>query len=223
MTISTAQIRGGRGILNWSQGDLADRTGISATSIGSIENGQSKARASTLATIRKAFEDAGLEFIGLEGVRIKTGDVRILKGRTGYLDFFNEVYNVLSQQEEGEVLVSNVDERKFAKWHGDHADKHLKKMSTFKDINYKILLQEGDTYFAANDYAEYRWLPREQFSSVPFYVFGRKLGIMLFDGEPLIILLNYPAVAEAYRKQFYAIWDIASEPPAADEQSQKQA
>jgi transcriptional regulator with XRE-family HTH domain len=215
MSITTAQIRGARGILHWSQSDLAERTGISATSIGSIENGQSKPRTSTLETIKKAFEDTGIEFIGQEGVRLKTGDVRILKGRSGYLDFFNEVYKVLGE-EAGEVLVSNVDERKFAKWHGDHADEHLKRMSALTGIEYKILIQEGDTFFPAHGYAKYKWLPREQFSSVPFYVFGKKLAIMLFDNEPVVILLNYPAVAEAYRKQFQAMWDAAIVPPALD-------
>ena len=39
MSISTAQMRGARGLLNWGQNDLSDRTGISTTSLGSIENG----------------------------------------------------------------------------------------------------------------------------------------------------------------------------------------
>lgn len=211
MSITTAQIRGARGILNWSQSDLADRTGISATSIGSIENGQSTPRSSTLQTIRKAFEDAGIEFIGRDGIRLKTGDVRIFSGREGFADFFTEVYRTLDQ-EGGEVVVSNVDERKFAKWHGEAGDEHLRRMATLKGVKYKILIQEGDTYFPASGYAEYRWLPAEQFSSVPFYVFGKRLAILLFDIEPIIILLNYPAVAEAYRKQFLAMWDRSRAP-----------
>ena len=44
MTITTAQIRGARGILNWSQQDLSDRTGISTTSIGAIEKGSTSNR-----------------------------------------------------------------------------------------------------------------------------------------------------------------------------------
>ena len=61
MSITTAQIRGARGILNWSQQDLAQRTGISATSIGAIENGQTTPRASTLETIRATFERNSIE------------------------------------------------------------------------------------------------------------------------------------------------------------------
>lgn len=223
MGISTAQIRGARGILNWSQTDLAERTGISATSIGSIENGQTNPRSSTLQLIQKAFEDGGVVFIGREGVRLKTGEVKIFTGRSGYLDFFEEVYDTLSKNP-GEVLVSNVNERDFAKWHGDLGSYHLERMNSIKNISYRIMIKEGDTYFPASKYAEYRWLPKAQFSSVPFYVFGKKLAMMLFDNEPTIILLDYPAVANAYRIQFEAMWPQSIEPQAiSDKTKQKVA
>ena len=217
MSITTAQIRGARGILNWSQADLAERTGISATSIGSIENGQTSPRASTLHSIQKAFESGGIEFIGRDGMRLKTGEVRVFTGRSGYLDFYDEVYATLSKSP-CTVLVSNVDERDFAKWHGELGSEHLERMQHLDGINYRILLKEGDQYFPASSYAEYRWLPKEQFASVPFYVFGKKLAIMLFDNEPTIILLDYPAVAEAYRIQFDAAWNQAIIPQVLREE-----
>lgn len=212
MSITTAQIRGARGILNWSQGDLAERTGISATSIGSIENNQTKPRANTLSNIQRAFEDAGIEFMGQDGVRLKTGNVRVFTGREGYMEFFNEVYDLLSKEKGGDICVSNVDERKFAKWHGELGEEHLARMKSLQNVKTRILIQDGDTYFPADGYAEYRWLSKELFSSVPFYVFGKKLAIMLFDIEPTIILLNYPAVAQTYRKQFEAMWSNSTKP-----------
>lgn len=221
MGISTAQIRGARGILNWSQSELAERTGISATSIGSIENGQTNPRSSTMQTIQKAFEDGGVVFIGREGVRMKTGEVKVFTGRNGYLDFFEEVYDTLSKYP-GEVLVSNVDERDFAKWHGDLGSYHLERMSAIANISYRILIKEGDTYFPASQYAEYRWLQKGQFSSVPFYVFGKKLAMMLFDNEPTIILLDYPAVANAYRIQFDAMWAQSIVPESVSGKNEKQ-
>lgn len=215
MSITTAQIRGARGILNWSQGELAERTGISATSIGSIENGQSTPRANTLQTIQKAFEDAGIEFIGQEGVRQKTGDVRVLKGRQGFWDFYQDIYETL-RKNPGEVLVSNVNEREFEKWlDADKIETHRIRMKEVNDVRYKILIREEDTYYLATpDYAIYRWTPKEHFSSVPFYVYGKKLAILLFEIEPTVIIIDYPAVAEAYRMQFSAIWENAIIPPS---------
>jgi len=210
MSITTAQIRGARGILNWSQADLAQRTGISATSIGSIENNQSTPRANTLNTIQKAFEDAGIEFIGLDGVKQKTGQVRILTGRTGFWDFYQDIYETL-RVNPGQVVVSNVDERAFEKWLGpDNLKTHVERIKNIKGITYKIMIREGDTYFlASSDYAQYRWIPRNHFASVPFYVYDRKLAILLFDAEPTVIILDYPMAAEAYRIQFDAIWQNA--------------
>jgi len=214
MAITTAQIRGARGILGWSQQDLAQRTGISATSIGSIENNQTTPRESTIQTIRKTLENAGIEFIGLDGVRLRSGDVRVFSGKQGYMDFFTDVYETLNKTP-AMVRVSNVDERSFVKWHGEFGEEHLKKMESLKTkkVQYRILICEGDNFFPASDFAEYRWMPKTQFSSVPFYVFGEKLAIMLLEEEPKIILINYPSVAQAYVKQFDAAWENAAIPP----------
>lgn len=205
MGITTAQIRGARGILNWSQSDLAVRTGISATSIGSIENGLSTPRESTLNTIKKAFENGGIEFIGQEGMRLRTGQVRTFQGRQGFIDFFDYLYEVLKFWN-GEVLISNVDEARFLKWAGDTASEHMERMSKLESIRYKVLIKEGDMNFVASKYVEYRWMPSELFTSVPFYVFEDKLAIMLFDPEPNFLVLDYPAIADAYRAQFDVLW-----------------
>ena len=213
MAITTAQIRGARGILNWSQSDLAERTGISATSIGSIENSQSTPRANTLNTIQKAFENAGIEFIGMDGVRQRRSDIRVYEGRESFWGFYEDVYEAL-QNNPGEVMVSNANERQFESWLSDEQIKlHTTRMQALDGINYKILLKEGDTYFlASSDYADYRWMPHDQFSSVPFYVYGDKLAILLFNEEPTVIVVNYPSVADAYRAQFRAMWQSASLP-----------
>ncbi len=208
MSITTAQIRGARGILNWSQQDLAQRTGISATSIGAIENNQTSPRESTLATIRKTFESGGIEFIGMDGVRQKTSDIRTYLGHEGFIEFYDDIYNTV-RDAENEILVSNVDERKFVKILGEYAKIHVDRITALKKVHYKILVREGDNYIPGSNYAEYRWIPKELFSSVPFYVYGNKLAIMIFDNEPSVILLEYPSIAGAYRVQFYDMWERA--------------
>ncbi len=209
MAITTAQIRGARGILNWSQSDLSERTGISATSIGAIENGSTTPRASTITTIQKAFEDGGIEFIGLEGMRLKSGDVRVFKGQQGLIDFYDDIYDTIKDFS-GDILVSNVDERLFVKALGDYAAIHIERIKELKDLRYKILIREGDDYTPASGYAEYKRIPKELFASVPFYVYKNKLAIMLFDGEVTVIVLEYSAIAHAYRVQFADMWERAN-------------
>lgn len=213
MSITTAQIRGARGLLNWSQSELSERTGISGTSIGAIENGTTQPRESTLNAIQKSFEDAGIEFIGSEGIRKKSLHVDILKDTEGFKKFSKQVHEAV-QTDNREVLQAYVDDSKFAEWLGDEAVSHVEVIQSSPNKKFKILQKEGDAYFPAKSYAEYRWIPEEQFLAVPFMVFGDKFAIILYEPDPTIIVMNYPVLAEAYRLQFSIIWEQAIQPPA---------
>lgn len=64
--ITSAQIRAARGLLNWSRKDLAEQSGVSFASMMRLESfdGVPSSNVKTLDAIKKAFEDAGVEFIG---------------------------------------------------------------------------------------------------------------------------------------------------------------
>ena len=64
--ITSAQIRAARGMLEWSRADLAKHSGVGFSSMMRIESsaGVPGAHAKTLEAIEKAFEQAGIEFIG---------------------------------------------------------------------------------------------------------------------------------------------------------------
>jgi transcriptional regulator with XRE-family HTH domain len=220
MSISTAQMRGARGLLNWSQQDLSNRTDISSTSIGSIENGLSTPRESTMIAIKKAFEDAGIEFLPNDGVRKRSNEVKVFQGRTGFWEFYQDIHGVL-REHPGEVVVSNVDERQFEKWLGDdNLKSHIEFIKQIDGISYRIMIKEGDDYFLGTpDFSEYRWMPRDLFASIPFYVYGDKLAILLFSDQPTVITLDYPGVAEAYRAQFNAIWSVSLQPETKTKKS----
>ena len=59
--IYAAQIRAARGLLNWSQGELAERTGVSKQSVTRIENGMADPRFSTMTALNEAIRSAGVE------------------------------------------------------------------------------------------------------------------------------------------------------------------
>ncbi len=76
--ITSDQIRAARALLRWSGKDLAEKTGLGFSTLMRIEvlEGVPTAQAKTLETIQKAFEKAGIEFLGSPedgaGVRWKT-------------------------------------------------------------------------------------------------------------------------------------------------------
>jgi len=212
MTITTAQIRGARGLLDWSQAELSRRTGISTTSIGNIESGHTQARESTLQTIRKSFEDGGIEFMGSDGVRRRNLIVEILSGAEGVKKFSYDLYRA-ADSDARPILQAYVDDLQFAKLLGEEAYPHVQRMEKAKNLNFRILQKEGDAYFPAKNYAKYRWIPEKSFIAVPFMVYGEKLAIIVFETEPKIIVISYPVVAEVYRLQFNALWEAAIIPP----------
>ena len=64
--ITSDQIRAARALLRWSGKDLTERTGLGFSTLMRLEvlEGVPSAQAKTLEAIQKAFEQAGIEFIG---------------------------------------------------------------------------------------------------------------------------------------------------------------
>ena len=73
--ITPSQCRAARGLLDWSQQDLATRAGVGLVTVHQLEAGSTQPRRATLDVIRRAFENAGVDFIdengGGPGVRLR--------------------------------------------------------------------------------------------------------------------------------------------------------
>jgi transcriptional regulator with XRE-family HTH domain len=73
-SLTSEQCRGGRGLLNWTQEDLAGRCNVSRATIATFESGAQIARNNHIA-IRLALEKGGILFIeqngGGPGVRLR--------------------------------------------------------------------------------------------------------------------------------------------------------
>lgn len=64
--ITSAQIRAARGLLDWSRRELAEKSGVGFSSLLRLESfdGIPSSNVKTLEALKKAFEDAGVEFTG---------------------------------------------------------------------------------------------------------------------------------------------------------------
>lgn len=67
MSLSAAQSRAARGLLNWSQTELASRSNLSESTIRDFEKGRRVPSPNNLAAVARAFEAAGLQFITENG------------------------------------------------------------------------------------------------------------------------------------------------------------
>ena len=73
MSLSPAQCRAARALLNWTQEDLVTRCKITKKTIADFERGATQPRAQTLAQITAAFEATGIELLNAQppGVRLR--------------------------------------------------------------------------------------------------------------------------------------------------------
>jgi transcriptional regulator with XRE-family HTH domain len=77
--ITAEQIRAARGLLNWSQSDLAERSNLTLRQIGDIERGTADPRASILAAIEEAFSRAGVVMMEPDDQRGRGRGVRFIE------------------------------------------------------------------------------------------------------------------------------------------------
>jgi len=73
--VDPAQSRAARGLLNWTQTDLMEHSGVSKKTIVDFERGMTRPYSRTLTAIVAAFEAAGVEFIN-RGVRMRASPTR---------------------------------------------------------------------------------------------------------------------------------------------------
>jgi transcriptional regulator with XRE-family HTH domain len=78
--ITPSQCRAARGLLDWTQQELADAARLGVATVRLFEGEGAGPRQATLVMLRQAFESAGVEFIdengGGPGVRLRKGKTR---------------------------------------------------------------------------------------------------------------------------------------------------
>ena len=72
MDVNAAQIRAARGLLNWSQRQLAEAASVGLSTIADFERGKRTPIGNNLAAIRRVLEEAGVAFTngGEPGVKL---------------------------------------------------------------------------------------------------------------------------------------------------------
>jgi transcriptional regulator with XRE-family HTH domain len=217
------QIRAARGFLGWSRKDLAEKSGVAAVTINQIEEEKAQPREGTLSDIVRVFDENGIEFIDHSGVRIKPEGVEVLIGSKGLVQFLDDVY-AHTKKYGGLIMQLGLDETMFTAITSHapaHRDQMTELMKERKDIKIRAISCEGDTNFVSTEHRTYRWISKESFAPVPFYIYGESMAILNFQTipAPTIVIHRFPAITLAYRKQFDAMWKLAREPETSKKSS----
>lgn len=208
--ITVEQIKAARALLEWNQDVLAKAAGLSKPALANIERRLSSPRAETLDALQKALEQAGIEFTEGPGVKLTSDTVKVMvfSGSDSIQRLWNDIYTTLKSGEER--LISGVDEDTFIQATGERFDKMMQRYQK-AGIRGRILALEGDRNFV-DPTSEYRWIPKQIFQDVPYYVYADKYAMLIWKPEPKVVLVENKAIAEAYRAQFERHWAEAKVP-----------
>jgi DNA-binding XRE family transcriptional regulator len=222
MIITAAQLRAARGLLDWTRTDLAKAANISPETVKNIEHGTFRPQEQTAEAIVRTFAAQNVEFMENEGVRRRTDAVVKFDGREGFKKFMDDIYEAAKDPSatiggDKPICVSSFDDREFDKHLGDYYMQHAKRIMDLKNVKVRVLVQEGPFHCFPEErtgtggYREYRYNPHQAGGSVPFYVYGDKLGIMIFEKEkaPQIVVICSSLVAKTYREMFDVLWQAA--------------
>jgi len=214
--ISASQSRAARGLLNWSQPDLAERCGVHVQTISSFEQDIGSPTKRTIQKITQTFEREGIEF-SESGDGVKRNEASVIKyeGAEGFRRFMDEVYLVAKTQG-GEICLYNAKPENWIKWLGvEWNAMHSARMKEIAHkINFKITVREGDTQFLGRDHAEYRWVPRKLWDERSFYAYGDSIGFLDFEEDSVeVFILNHKRFADSFRALFNIAWNNVAKIP----------
>lgn len=201
--IKIHQIRAARSLLDWTQDDLAERSGISKYSVTNIEGGRTEPQKATLDRIIRSLEMAGIEFIE-DGVRLHRNTATILQGDNWFSDFLDDVRKTLEHAPIKELLI-------FGGNNSLTPSPIYEKFKAIREGGVRIreMVKDGDTYLMGPE-EDYRWIPESHYHNNLTIVYGDKV---LNDFTSHALLMNNPDWARVERSKFELIWSLCKTPP----------
>ncbi|MGE0109119.1 MAG: helix-turn-helix domain-containing protein [Bdellovibrionales bacterium] len=215
MTVTPAQLRAARGMIDWTRSKLAKASGISAETIKNIEHGIYTPQEATIDSIVAAFAEHDLVFMENEGIQRLKNRVRVFSGKRGHADFLDHVYGVM-EKNRGQICQFNLSDAAHLPYAGDSAREHLKRMSLVEGLRARVLVPEGDRSFPAS-YCQYRWLDRQAQKLIPYYIYSDYVSLVLVKNEQYMetVSIHSKLLAEKYTEQFDLFWETAKTPSRA--------
>ncbi|NCC21608.1 MAG: XRE family transcriptional regulator [Alphaproteobacteria bacterium] len=205
--LTAQQVRAARALINWSQKELAQKSGISLNAINNFEREIVAPRQDTLLALRRTLEEAGLEFIGDSGVNKARDQLRMEQHDGNFMKVLIDDMILVARSGIKTFWLHGIDPTEFA-------PESLEKWWQAKqgtDIDERVLLSYGNFNFASRD-PIYRWVSREMLGEVPFVAYGGNLAILLGNPATRLVIMRSRPIAKTFEDQFIIHWSGAKEP-----------
>ena len=208
------QMRAARALLDISQGDVAEAIDITTKTLSNAESGRTVISGVNYDKLKLFYEQKGLEFTDFNGVRQKPSGNIILKGTSGFREFYDLLYQTAKTVGGDIILYNGVSELVVNALGAEAVAEQKARMQKIKNnYQYRVIVEEGDSTFFGADYCEYKWLPKKHFNDSTLFVFGSYFSVVDFSNDVEILIIDNQKVADSQKLFFEQVWDnVAVEP-----------
>ena len=203
MTLSLYQIRAARAMLGLEQSDIARLAKISKNSLCAIEQGKVIPRTHTVTKLKHVFEGLGIEFIDLDGIKLKRDIFKVysLEGKHIFQQHFEDLIETM--QKTKEITRHHADDKSFSQNYPDEFYWYYTQMLKH-NLNELLLIPDTKPYrYAPHKTTECRLCPRNVFGTFGYSIYGDKFSLYLPDR---IVVIENKTIADTYRAQFDFDW-----------------
>lgn len=205
MLITADQIRAARALKNWSQTDLAERTGLAVPTIANIELGKQIPGKNTIEKIIDAFAVGGIKFTE-NGVEFDKNEIFTLVGDEKFKNFLSDALRTLEKLPPKERHFWTLNIEDFATTDPENAiyDEMLEKGITLRRIishKAEILYSQFETKIIDHKYSDDKGAVCLFADKVALYTAAEG------NQPPTTLIITNPRIAETYRKTFSYMWD----------------
>jgi transcriptional regulator with XRE-family HTH domain len=208
--ITIQQIKAARSLLNWKQSDLAQASNVSVPAIAKIEMGHGNPRQTTLAALKTAFENSGIDFLGTHGVdqRQERFAIDVLYGKDAIIKIWDDIEHAFNDGRGGELLISNLDERPFFKLYGQRMKGVFERRAAL-NITTRALVKDKEDFFLM-PLEWHRAVPAMIFGPLVYLLYADRMAVMDFIASPRFILIHNKSLVDTFRAQFEFNWSIGN-------------
>lgn len=209
MLITPDQIRAARALKNWSQTELAERTGLAVPTIANIEAGKQSPGKNTMEKIIHAFTIGGVKFTS-KGIEKTDNSIEHLEGYKNYYQLLADALKSLNKGDE--ILLLGCDEKRSPPDVLEH-----NRLLRDKGVRIRSLISE-DNIFIGGKPEDNRQIPKKYFlfedvitiygnkvaTTIPIEDTGKKRSEL-----SQIIIVENERLANDYKRIFEFMWDHA--------------
>ena len=207
--ICLEQLKAARSLLNWSQEDLAKKSGYSLATINNIERGQYEAHSATMTDIVQTFEQAGVQFIDGPGVKIEEADFRIkaYEGEQSLSLLFEKIGLALEESENESLYISGMDESILKQ---KASEKDLKKLfkRLGKNVPVRILCHKNQS--AALGFFNFQTkVVADSVPLIPCFLYKNRVAIIILKNPVHVAIMYNESLAGVYKALFEHLWNTS--------------